>query len=108
MTHNPTFVNSLTTRRLAPTLHQDQNNATGHGTRRDASTATVIYAYTGGDSADVTLTADQRLVSRSISLPGGSSTPCPVPVRPPGITRRCAVWDRRHWKKNDLQQKGPG
>lgn len=45
--------------------------------RRDASTgdttATVIYAYTGsGDSADVALTSDLRLATRSLSLPGGA------------------------------------
>jgi len=43
--------------------------------RRDASTgdstATVLYCYTGGgDTADLTLDANRRLLSRSISLPG--------------------------------------
>ena len=44
--------------------------------RRDASTgdatATVIYGHTaGGDTADIAFTPDLRLVTRSISLPGG-------------------------------------
>jgi RHS repeat-associated protein len=50
-------------------------DATNRIVRRDASTgdstATVLYGYTGsGDGADLTLAADQRVVSRSISLPG--------------------------------------
>ncbi|MET0134354.1 MAG: PA14 domain-containing protein, partial [Kibdelosporangium sp.] len=44
--------------------------------RRDASSgdgvATVLYGYTGeDDSAELTLTGEKRLASRSVSLPGG-------------------------------------
>jgi RHS repeat-associated protein len=51
-------------------------DATNRIVRRDASTgdstATVIYAYTGsGDSADVAFDAAQRLLTRTIVLPGG-------------------------------------
>jgi RHS repeat-associated protein len=51
-------------------------NATNRIVRRDTtagdSTATVIYAYTGGgDSADVALDANQRVLTRTIVLPGG-------------------------------------
>jgi hypothetical protein len=47
-------------------------DATNRIVRRDASTgdstATVIYTYT---SADVTLDAGQRLLTRTVVLPGG-------------------------------------
>jgi RHS repeat-associated protein len=51
-------------------------DATNCIVRRDASagdsTATVIYGYTGGgDGADVTLDASQRLLTRTVVLPGG-------------------------------------
>jgi RHS repeat-associated protein len=51
-------------------------DATNRMVRRDTiagdTTATVIYAYTGGgDSADVALDANQRLLARTIVLPGG-------------------------------------
>jgi RHS repeat-associated protein len=51
-------------------------DATNRIIRRDVSTgdstATVIYTYTSnGDSADITLDANQRLLTRTIVLPGG-------------------------------------
>jgi len=53
-----------------------QRDATDRITRRTASQgddqATTLYGYTAaGDSADLALAADLRLLSRSISLPGG-------------------------------------
>jgi RHS repeat-associated protein len=51
-------------------------DATNRIVRRDASTGdtttTVIYTYTSsGDTADITLDATQRLLTRTIVLPGG-------------------------------------
>jgi RHS repeat-associated protein len=51
-------------------------DATNRIVRRDATTGdpqtTVLYGYTGSDdSADLTLDTNKRLLSRSLSLPGG-------------------------------------
>jgi RHS repeat-associated protein len=51
-------------------------DATDRMVRRDATTGdnvvAVLYSYTGsGDSADLALAADKRIVTRTIALPGG-------------------------------------
>ncbi|MFL6124098.1 PA14 domain-containing protein [Actinophytocola sp.] len=51
-------------------------DATDRIVRRDATigdtTAAVLYSYTGsGDTADLALTSDKRIASRTITLPGG-------------------------------------